>query len=69
MFKITTTEFKNNFDKYAELGEYEEIEVVKDNMPIFRIIPERQRLKEEAKKFLGILPKGTTIGVDPDERG
>ena len=69
MYRITTTEFENNFDKYAELGEYEEIEVVKDNKTIFRIIPERQRLKEEAKKFIGILPKGTTIGVDPDERG
>ena len=69
MRRISTTEFKNNFGKYVELGQYEEIEVVKRDKVIFRIIPERKKLVEEAKKFIGILPKGTTIGVDPDERG
>ena len=69
MCRISTTEFKNNFGKYVELGQYEEIEVVKRDKVIFRIIPERKKLVEEAKKFIGILPKGTTIGVDPDERG
>lgn len=69
MCRITTTEFKNNFGKYVDLGQYEEIEVVKRDKVIFRIIPERLKLVEEAKKFIGILPKGATIGVDPDERG
>ncbi len=68
MCRITTTEFKNNFGKYVEMGQYEEIEVVKRDKIIFRIVPERARLLEEAKRFIGILPKGTTIGVDPDER-
>ncbi len=68
MCRITTTEFKNNFGKYVELGQYEEIEVIKRDRVIFRIVPERLKLVEEAKKFIGILPKGTTIGVDPNER-
>ena len=68
MLRITTTEFENNFEKYVELGQYEEIEVVKRDKVIFRIVPERPKLVEEAKKYIGILPKGTTIGVDPNER-
>ena len=68
MGRITTTELKNNFGKYVELGQQEEIEVVKRGKVIFRIVPERLKLVKEAKKFIGILPKGTTIGVDPDER-
>ena len=69
MYQITTTEFKNNFGKYIDLGEYEEIEVLKRGKVIFRIVPERKKLVEEAKKFIGILPKDATIGIDPDERG
>ena len=68
MLRITTAEFENNFEKYVELGQYEEIEVVKRDKVIFRIVPERPKFVEEAKKFIGILPKGTTIGVNPDER-
>lgn len=68
MCTITTTEFKNNFGKYIELGQKEEIIVKKRNIIIFRIIPERLKLLKEAENYFDILPKGTTIGLDPNER-
>jgi len=69
MCTITTTEFKNNFGKYIELGQKEEIIVKKENVIIFRIVPERLKLLKEAEQFYGIFPEGTKIGEDPNERG
>jgi len=69
MLTITTTEFKNNFGKYVELGQKEIIEVTKQGKVIFKILPRRLELLEEAKKYLDFLPADATIGVDPDERG
>jgi len=69
MYTVTTTEFKNNFGKYVELGQKEEIEVYKNGKMIFRIIPRKLELLNEAKKYLNFLPEDATIGVDPDERG
>ena len=69
MCEISTTEFKNNFGKYVELGEKEEIVVKKRERIIFRIMPEKLRLANQAKSFFGMLPEGATIGVDPNERG
>lgn len=68
MRQVTTTEFKNNFGKYIEMAQNEEVEIVKRGRVIIIMIPERFKLLEEAKKFIGILPKGASIGVDPDER-
>lgn len=68
MCTITSTEFKNNFGKYVELGQKEEISVIKRGQVIFRIVPERKSLVKEAKNFLNLLPEGTTIGEDPNER-
>ena len=69
MCTISTTEFKKNFGKYIELGQKEEIKVTKRGKVIFTIAPESLMLLEEAKKYLGILPKDASIGNDPYERG
>ena len=59
MCTITTTEFKNNFGKYIELGQKEEIKVVRRGQIIFTIVPEKTNM----------LPEDATIGIDPNERG
>ena len=66
---ITTTEFKNNFGKYIELGQKEEIKVVKRGQVIFTIVPEKDALLAEAKSYFNMLPEDATIGIDPNERG
>ena len=65
---ITTTEFKNNFGKYIELGQKEMIKVIKRGQVIFTIVPEKESLLEEAKSYFNMLPADATIGIDPDER-
>ena len=47
MRTITTTEFKENFDKYLELGQIEEIKVVHNGEYIFAIVPSKEKLKLE----------------------
>ncbi|MBQ7995975.1 MAG: type II toxin-antitoxin system prevent-host-death family antitoxin [Bacilli bacterium] len=69
MCTISTTEFKNNFGKYIEMGQREEIKVLKRGRVIFTIVPESLSLLEEAKKYIGMLPKDASIGIDPYERG
>ena len=69
MCTITTTEFKNNFGKYIELGQKEEIKVVKRGLVIFTIVPEKDALVAEAKSYFNMLPGDATIGIDPNERG
>lgn len=69
MCTISTTEFKNNFGKYIEMGQREEIKVLKRGRVIFTIVPESLSLLEEAKKYIGMLPKDASIGNDPYERG
>lgn len=69
MCTITTTEFKNNFGKYIELGQREEIKVVKRGQVIFTIVPEKDALLAEAKSYFNMLPEDATIGIDPNERG
>lgn len=69
MCTITTTEFKNNFGKYIELGQKEEIKVVRRGQVIFTIVPEKTSLLAEAKSYFNMLPEDATIGIDPDERG
>ena len=68
MCTITTTEFKNNFGKYIELGQKETIKVVKRGKVIFTIVPERESLIAEAKSYFNLLPADATIGIDPNER-
>lgn len=69
MCTISSTEFKNNFGKYIELSEREEIIITKRGRIICRMIPERMSLIEEAKSLFNIFPENATIGNDPDERG
>lgn len=69
MCTITTTEFKNNFGKYIELGQKEEIKVVRRGQIIFTIVPEKTTLLAEAKSYFNMLPEDATIGIDPNERG
>ena len=66
---ISTTEFKNNFGKYIELGQKEEIKVTKRGTVIFTIVPEKENLLAEAESFFNMLPSDASIGTDPDERG
>lgn len=69
MCTISTTEFKNNFGKYIELGQKEIIKVIKRGKVIFTIVPEKVSLVDEAMSYLDMLPIGASIGTDPDERG
>ena len=69
MYTITTTELKNNFGKYIELGQKEVIRVMKRGQVIFSIVPEKEALLAEAKSFFNMLPADAAIGSDPDERG
>ena len=66
---ITTTEFKNNFGKYIESGQREQIKVVKRGQVIFTIVPEKEALLAETKSYFNMLPSNASIGIDPDERG
>ena len=68
MCTISTTEFKNNFEKYIELGQKEIIKVTKRGKVIFSIVPEKVSLVDEATSYLDMLPIGSSIGIDPDER-
>ncbi len=68
MHIITSTEFKNNFGKYIELAQREEIKVTKRGRVIFTIVPERLSLMEEAVSYLNMLPPEASIGKDPNER-
>ena len=69
MITITTTELKNSFGKYIELGQKEEIKVAKRERVIFTIVPEKTALLAEAKSYFNMLPEGATIGIDPNEKG
>ena len=66
---ITTTEFKNNFGRYIELGQKEIIQVAKRGQIIFTIVPQRDSLLAEARSYFNMLPASAEIGIDPDERG
>ena len=57
MRTITTTELKENFDKYLELGQIEEIKVVHNGEYIFTIVPNKEKLKLELVNLFGLLPK------------
>ena len=57
MRTITATEFKENFGKYAKLGQTEEIKVTLRGKPVFRIVAEEQRLRKEWDSLFGSLPK------------
>lgn len=69
MFRITTTEFKNNYGHYIELAEKETIEVTKRGVVIFTMVPKRLELGDWLRSFFGCLPSDASIGCDPDERG
>ena len=69
MYTITTTEFKNNFGKYIELGQKEEIKVIKKGQVIFTIVPEKTSLLAEARSYFNMLPEDATIGYDLNNRG
>lgn len=68
MCVITSTELRNNYGKYVELAQKEEIQVTKNNKVIFTLVPAKKSMKDELESFFGILPEGASIGEDPDER-
>ncbi len=57
MLSITTAEFKNNFRKYALLGQKEEIEVTINGEVVFYITPKRVKTINQVEKMFGSLPK------------
>lgn len=57
MITITTTELKDNLDKYLKLGQKEEIDVTHRGELIFTIVPKKEHLKKEWTQFYGSLPK------------
>ena len=69
MCTITSTEFKNNYGKYVDLAETEEIQVTKRGLLIFTMVPAVKDDLQLLESFFGSLPKEASIGVDPDERG
>ena len=68
MCTISATEFRNNYKKYAEIAEKEEICVTRRDEPIFVIIPFKKAMEAKAKSFFNLLPAEARIGTDPDER-
>ena len=57
MLKITTTEFKKNFDKYLKLGQKEKIMVFHNGEHIFIVVPKNIELFERLESYFGILPE------------
>ena len=57
MITITTEEFKNNFEKYHQLGQLEEIIVTSKGKPIYVIIPIQIKKIREMESIFGVLPK------------
>ncbi len=68
MRTVSVTEFRNNFKKYAEIAESEEIFVTNRDKPVFMVIPVKKAMRDKARSFLGMLPADASIGSDPEER-
>jgi prevent-host-death family protein len=68
MCTINATEFRNNFRKYVDLAEMEEVKVTRRGKLIFTIVPAKCERIEKAKSFFNMLPKDATIGIDLNER-
>lgn len=66
MLSITTTEFKNNFRKYALLGEKEEIEVTNNGKVVFYITPKYIKTMNQVEKMFGSLPRDASCDNDID---
>lgn len=69
MLTITSAELKSHVGKYSKLAETEKIEVTKNGVVIFTMVPKGCELAERLETFFGTLPPDATIGEDPDERG
>ena len=69
MITITEKEFELEFDKYSKLAESEEITITRDGKPVYVLEPAYLKRLRDLESCFGILPKDTTFGVDPDERG
>ena len=57
MITITAAEFKDNFDKYIELGKLEEIVVTDKESVIFTIVPKKEKDKKDLIALFGSLPR------------
>ena len=66
---ISISEFKNNYQKYSALAETEEIQVTRNGVLIFTMVPAAKDDLRLLESFFGTLPKEASIGIDPDERG
>ena len=66
---ISISEFKNNYQKYSALAETEEIQVTRNGVLIFTMVPAAKDDSRLLEGFFGTLPKEASIGIDPDERG
>lgn len=66
MLTITDTEVKENFDKYMELGQEEEIEITHEGKIICYITPKRIKLMAEFEKLFGSLPREAYYDDDID---
>ena len=69
MCTITATEFRNNFGKYNALAQRETIVITSRGKEIYSLVPQKLKDLNTLLSFVGSLPEGATIGVDPDERG
>lgn len=68
MRTVSVTEFRNNFKKYAEIAEGEEIFVTNRDKPVFMVIPVKKAMQDKARSFFDMLPADASIGSDPEER-
>ena len=68
MCTVSVTEFRNNFKKYAEIAEKEEICVTNRDKPVFMVTPIKKAMQDKAKSFFDLLPSDAEIGNDSEER-
>ena len=57
MITITAEEFENNFEKYHQLGQLEEIIVMSKDKPIYVIVPFHIKKIRDMESIFGVLPK------------
>ena len=60
---VKSTEVQNNFGKYLEIADRQEIVITKNGLPVARLLGMRDTLSFLADRLVGIIPND----VDEDE--
>ena len=65
---VTATEFKNNFGKYLDLIEHEDIFITRNGKVVAKLSNPHQDRVDIAKSLFGILPADVTLEEAKEER-